>query len=136
MVLKKCGPSIGYDDDAMSRRDAVLGALASSGGAYRVGGSGEVQGVAQCVGDLSLGECQDCVSEAIGRLKSDCGGAVYGDMFLAKCYARYQTGSAHSVYSKAHHGKLAHFTTSTTKMFPLIWFTVSILLVMSVCDTV
>ena len=106
MVLKKCGPSIGYDDDAMSRRDAVLGALASSGGAYRVGGSGEVQGVAQCVGDLSLGECQDCVSEAIGRLKSDCGGAVYGDMFLAKCYARY------NIYFKAHHGKLVHFTTS------------------------
>ncbi|KAF3953243.1 hypothetical protein CMV_021293 [Castanea mollissima] len=105
VVLKKCGPSIGYDDDAMSRRDAVLGALTSSGGAYRVGGSGEVQGVAQCVGDLSSGECQDCVSEAIGRLKSDCGGAVYGDMFLAKCYARYQTGSAHSVYSKAHHDK-------------------------------
>lgn len=93
MVLKKCGPSNGYDTDAISRRDAVMAALASAGGPYRVGGSGQVQGVAQCVGDLSLGECQDCVSYAIGRLKSDCGGAVYGDMFLAKCYARSQTGT-------------------------------------------
>lgn len=107
MVFKKCGPSTGYDTDSMSRRDAMLAALAGSGGPYRVGGSGEVQGVAQCVGDLSLGECQDCVSEAIGRLKSDCGGAVYGDMFLAKCYARYQTGSSQDYsshdYSNAHH---------------------------------
>lgn len=93
VVLKKCGPSNGYDTDAISRRDAVMAALASAGGPYRVGGSGQVQGVAQCVGDLSLGECQDCVSYAIGRLKSDCGGAVYGDMFLAKCYARSQTGT-------------------------------------------
>lgn len=104
VVLKKCGQSIGYDTDAMNRRDAVLAGLATGGGPYRVGGSGDVQGVVQCTGDLSLGECQDCVSEAIGRLKSDCGGADYGDMFLAKCYARYQTGGAHH-YTKEHHEK-------------------------------
>ncbi|XP_024027485.1 cysteine-rich repeat secretory protein 60 [Morus notabilis] len=104
VVLKKCGPSVGYDVDGLARRDAVLGSLAGSGGLYRVGGSGDVQGVAQCVGDLSFGECQDCVSEAIGRLKSDCGQAVFGDMFLAKCYARYSTDGAH-YYSKTHHDK-------------------------------
>ena len=106
VVLKKCGPSVGYDTDGLGRRDAVLASLAGSGGPYRVGGSGDVQGVAQCVGDLSFGECQDCVSDAIGRLKSDCGQAVFGDMFLAKCYARYSTSGAH-FYSKAHSGKLA-----------------------------
>ncbi|KAL6285150.1 hypothetical protein ACE6H2_009540 [Prunus campanulata] len=104
VVLKKCGPSIGYDTDGMGRRDSVLAALVGSSGPYRVGGSGEVQGLAQCVGDLSLSECQDCVSEAIGRVKSECGGAVYGDMFLAKCYARYSTGGSNS-YSKGHHDK-------------------------------
>lgn len=104
MVLKKCGPSIGYDADGMGRRDSVLAALVGSSGPYRVGGSGEVQGLAQCVGDLSLSECQDCVSEAIGRVKSECGGAVYGDMFLAKCYARYSTGGS-NFYSKGHHDK-------------------------------
>lgn len=103
VVLKKCGPSVGYDSDGMSRRDSVLAALVGSGGPYRVGGSGDVQGLAQCVGDLSFAECQDCVSEAIGRVKSECGGAVYGDMFLAKCYARYSTGGAH-FSSKMHHG--------------------------------
>ncbi|KAK3030591.1 hypothetical protein RJ639_039677 [Escallonia herrerae] len=102
VVMKKCGPSVGYKSDVMNRRDAVLGSLGGSGGLYRVGGSEDVQGVAQCVGDLSVGECQDCLSEAIGRLKSDCGGAVFGDMFLAKCYARYSTSGAH-VYTKNNH---------------------------------
>ncbi|XP_034706037.1 plasmodesmata-located protein 7-like [Vitis riparia] len=102
VVLKKCGPSVGYEAERMGRRDAVLGSMEASSGGYRVGGSGDVQGVAQCVGDLSVGECQDCVSEAISRLKSDCGTAVYGDMFLGKCYARYTTAGAHT-YAHPNH---------------------------------
>ncbi|PIA36187.1 hypothetical protein AQUCO_03400240v1 [Aquilegia coerulea] len=92
VLLKKCGPSYNQED-LMSLRDAVLAGLASGGGPYRVGGSGKVQGVAQCVGDLSGAECQDCVAEAIGRLKSECVAAVSGDVFLGKCYARYSAGS-------------------------------------------
>ncbi|XP_017240444.1 plasmodesmata-located protein 7 [Daucus carota subsp. sativus] len=103
VVLHKCAPSIGYDTDLMNRRDAVLRSLGGSGGPFRVGGSEDVQGMAQCVEDLSAGECQDCLKEAIGRLKSDCGGAVYGDMFLAKCYARFSTSGAHA-YAKSNHG--------------------------------
>ncbi|XP_076933627.1 plasmodesmata-located protein 7-like isoform X1 [Bidens hawaiensis] len=103
VVMKKCAPSVGYDPEVMGRRDAVLARLGTStGGLYRVGGSADVEGVAQCVGDLSSGKCEDCVTEAIGRLKSDCGGAVFGDMFLAKCYARYSTSGAHA-YAKSHH---------------------------------
>lgn len=102
VVLKKCGPSVGYEAERMGRRDAVLGSMEASSGGYRVGGSGDVQGVAQCVGDLSVGECQDCVSEAISRLKTDCGTAVYGDMFLGKCYARYTTAGAHT-YAHPNH---------------------------------
>ncbi|CAH1429819.1 unnamed protein product [Lactuca virosa] len=103
VVMKKCAPSVGYDPEVMGRRDAVLASLGSSSGLYRVGGSADVEGVAQCVGDLSNGKCEDCVTEAIGRLKSDCGGAVFGDMFLAKCYARYSTSGAHAYASSHHH---------------------------------
>lgn len=116
VVLHKCAPSIGYDTDLMNRRDAVLGSLGGSGGPFRVGGSGDVQGMAQCVEDLSTGECQDCLKEAIGRLKSDCGGAVYGDMFLAKCYARYSTSGAHA-YTKSNHG---HSHSDGEKTFAII----------------
>ncbi|XVF02896.1 hypothetical protein REPUB_Repub04eG0214400 [Reevesia pubescens] len=99
VVVKKCGPLISSYSDALSRRDAVLGYLGASDGTYkpfRVGGSGNLQGVAQCVGDLSSSECQDCLSEAIQRLKTDCGAAKWGDMYLAKCYARYSEGGDHS----------------------------------------
>ncbi|CAL1390799.1 unnamed protein product [Linum trigynum] len=99
VVLKKCG---GYDASggaSAARRDAVLDYVAAGGGkAYRVGGSGgDVYAVAQCVQDLSGGQCQDCVSAAVGVLKSDCGAAAaWGDAFLGKCYARFSEGGAHS----------------------------------------
>ncbi|XP_042494443.1 plasmodesmata-located protein 6-like [Macadamia integrifolia] len=96
VVVKKCGPPVDYQSDVVSRSDAVLNGLASEGGYFRVGGSGEVQGVAQCVGDLSGNQCQDCLSSAIGRLRSECGAAAYGDMYLAKCYVRYSTTGGHS----------------------------------------
>lgn len=108
VVMKKCGPSSGYNLDEMNRRDAVLGSLIGGGGVglYRVGGSQDIQGVAQCVGDLSMGQCQDCLSEAIKRLKIECGGAVFGDMFFSKCYARYSTSGAHDYAPKPNHGKI------------------------------
>ncbi|ONI31803.1 hypothetical protein PRUPE_1G331900 [Prunus persica] len=99
VVIKKCGQSIGFDSDVLTRRDAVLGYLGTGDGTYRpyrVSGSGNVQGVAQCVGDLSPSECQDCLSEAIAQLKSGCGPSAWGDMFLAKCYARYSQGGYHT----------------------------------------
>ncbi|KAF8026868.1 hypothetical protein BT93_F3380 [Corymbia citriodora subsp. variegata] len=102
-VLKRCGPSDGYDADAMGRRDAVLASLVSAGGPYRVGRSGKVLGMTQCVGDLSTGQCQDCTGEAIGRLKGECSTGAYGDVFLGKCYARYSTNGA-QLFSKGNDG--------------------------------
>ncbi|PSR91047.1 Cysteine-rich repeat secretory protein like, partial [Actinidia chinensis var. chinensis] len=96
VVMKKCAPSIGYDSDALTRRDSVLDGLAAGGQYFRVGGSGKLQGVAQCVQDLSVSECQDCLAEAIGRLKSECGPSAWGDMFLGKCYARYSVRGDYS----------------------------------------
>ncbi|KAG6401142.1 hypothetical protein SASPL_137987 [Salvia splendens] len=61
-------------------------------------GSGVLSGVAQCVGDLTAGQRQDCVEEAIRRLKAECG----GDMFLGKCYARYTTSGAQN-YARSNH---------------------------------
>ena len=105
-AMKKCGPSDGDDADRMGRRDAVLAAMSGgSGGPYLVGGAEGVSGVAQCVGDLTAAQCQDCVAEAIRRLKAECGGAVFGDMFLGKCYARYSTNGAHAYNTQPNHGE-------------------------------
>ncbi|KAA8529016.1 hypothetical protein F0562_033496 [Nyssa sinensis] len=89
VASKNCGPLIGYDSDSLTQRDVTLNCLAAGGQYFRTGGSGNVQGVAQCVQDLSLSECQDCLTEAIGLLRSECASAQWGNMFLVKCYARY-----------------------------------------------
>ncbi|CAJ1936807.1 unnamed protein product [Sphenostylis stenocarpa] len=99
VVTKKCGPSVGLTSDALTRRDAVLAYLQTSDGAYktfRTSGYGDFQGVAQCTGDLSPTECQDCLSDAIQRLKTDCGPSTWAEMYLAKCYARYSESGSHS----------------------------------------
>ncbi|EPS70601.1 hypothetical protein M569_04162, partial [Genlisea aurea] len=90
VVVDKCGAATGANDaDAAGRRDAVLSYLTSGDQYYRVAGAARVQGVAQCVQDLSVGECSDCLSDAVGMLKTECVSASWGDVFLAKCYARY-----------------------------------------------
>ncbi|XP_049392860.1 plasmodesmata-located protein 6-like [Solanum stenotomum] len=89
IVTHKCGPSIMDDSDMMTRNDGVLTYLSSVGQYFRVVGSGKIHGVAQCTQDLSMSECDDCLSEAIRRLKSECGSSPWGDMFLSKCYARF-----------------------------------------------
>lgn len=92
VVYSKCGPSIAGESDVLTRKDAVLSYLTGAGQYFRVGGSGEVQGMTQCVQDLTTGECQDCLSEAIQRLKNECGDSAWGHMYLGKCYARYSEG--------------------------------------------
>lgn len=103
VVMKKCAPSDQYNSDSLTRRDAVMGYLTAGGQYFRVGGSGNVQGMVQCVQDLDMSKCQDCVSEAIGRLKNECGTAPWGDMYLAKCYARYSESGYHSGSGKRFH---------------------------------
>lgn len=97
-VSSKCGAS-SYEWELLSRRDAVLAYLSGGGQYFRVGGSGKVQGMAQCIQDLSMEECQDCLSEAIQRLKTQCQASPWGDIFLAKCYARYSLAQAPYSYS-------------------------------------
>nr|GEU59827.1 cysteine-rich repeat secretory protein 12-like [Tanacetum cinerariifolium] len=89
-VLKRCGPSVGYNSDALNLIDSALGYLIAGNGLYfRAGDYGRIQGVAQCVQDLSESDCQDCISEACGRLRSECQTSTWGDMYLGKCFIRY-----------------------------------------------
>uniref|UniRef100_A0A7N0ZUH5 Gnk2-homologous domain-containing protein n=1 Tax=Kalanchoe fedtschenkoi TaxID=63787 RepID=A0A7N0ZUH5_KALFE len=90
VVVKRCGPT------GLGPSEQVLEYLAGQPGLYRVGAVGKNKGVAQCVGDLSVGECQDCLADAIGRLRSECGGARWGDVFLVKCYARFSGSGDHA----------------------------------------
>jgi len=92
VLFKKCGGTPG-DSGGVAMRDSALGALvaaaAPEGGGYRAGGSGAVQAMSQCVGDLAAKACSDCVSAATAQLKAGCGYATAGEVYLGKCYARF-----------------------------------------------
>ncbi|KAG8391639.1 hypothetical protein BUALT_Bualt01G0208300 [Buddleja alternifolia] len=87
---KKCSPTRRGNDDVefLRRRDGVLGDLQAAVG-FRVSVTGAVEGYAQCLGDLSAADCSDCLGEAVAEVKSLCGSAAAGDVFLAQCYVRY-----------------------------------------------
>ncbi|KAL8224412.1 hypothetical protein R6Q57_019887 [Mikania cordata] len=89
-VCRRCGPLISYNSDVLNRIDGALAYLVGGTGQYyREGDFGSIEGVAQCVQDLSLSDCQDCLSEACGRLRTECETSNWGEMYLGKCYIRY-----------------------------------------------
>ncbi|XAR54140.1 hypothetical protein NMG60_11029154 [Bertholletia excelsa] len=90
LKYSKCSETKSGDADFFHRRDDVLDYLgATTAEEFRVSRSGLVQGFAQCVGDLNVGDCSACLSEAMTRLKSLCGDAVAAEVFLGECFARY-----------------------------------------------
>lgn len=74
----------------------MLEGLAAGGGTYRVATAAYVKGMAQCVGDLSAGECTDCVTQAGQTLRGVCPGSEWAEAYLGKCYARYGMGGGYS----------------------------------------
>ncbi|KAF3791047.1 Cysteine-rich repeat secretory protein 15 [Nymphaea thermarum] len=88
MVYSKCSKSSTNDAQFFTRRDDVLGDL-QSGKGFKVSSASSVQGYGQCLGDLSSSDCTPCLATAVDRLKTVCGPAMAGDVYLAKCYARY-----------------------------------------------
>lgn len=109
LMAKRCGPqsSTEYGSDMMARRDEVLDKLATEAELYREGEAAYVRGVAQCVGDLTAGECSDCVSHAGATLRGVCPGSAWGEVYLGKCYARFAAGGAQA-------GGWEHASTSST----------------------
>ncbi|KAK9060204.1 hypothetical protein SSX86_020908 [Deinandra increscens subsp. villosa] len=89
-LSKRCGPAMGYNSDVSNRIDVALANLVGGNGQYfRDSDYGSIQGVAQCLQDLSLSDCQDCLLEASGRLRSECATSTWGEMYLGKCNIRY-----------------------------------------------
>ncbi|KAG6521383.1 plasmodesmata-located protein 7-like isoform X2 [Zingiber officinale] len=112
VLYKKCGAAAGagYGPDQIGIRDAALASLTGRGngptaGGYRVGAAGYVQAAAQCVGDQSASQCDDCVAVAAAQLRAACGYAVAGDAYLGKCYARfwYNRNGAYNDEADYHH---------------------------------
>ncbi|GFP97902.1 cysteine-rich repeat secretory protein 15 [Phtheirospermum japonicum] len=88
---KKCSAGgDGGDGEFLRRRDGVLADLQGGAAAgFGVSAAGAVEGYAQCLGDLAAADCAACLGEAVVEVKSLCGAAAAGDVFLAQCYVRY-----------------------------------------------
>lgn len=101
MVYKKCSlKTMEIDLDFLKRRDDVLSQLASSGlGFFRVSGGLGVEGYGQCLGDLSEGQCRQCLEEAARKMKVLCGASAAGDVFLGKCSIRYWAHGYYGFYT-------------------------------------
>lgn len=90
LLYKKCSPS----SNNMNRNNSIsamaaMQAARPEGGTYRSAAAGDVQAMSQCVGDLDVKECADCVSNAVAQVLNICGGAGSGEVYLGKCYVRY-----------------------------------------------
>ncbi|KAG9452416.1 hypothetical protein H6P81_005320 [Aristolochia fimbriata] len=95
LVHKKCSPKTSEEEEFFRRRDDVLADL-QAGTGFRVSSLGMVEGIAQCLGDLSSEDCSKCLGEAVAKLKNVCGSAVAADAYLSQCYARYWASGYYS----------------------------------------
>ncbi|XP_078173831.1 plasmodesmata-located protein 3-like [Carex rostrata] len=91
LLFKTCG-SGGGGGDFEVRRDTAFAQLESGIG----GGVGfyatqyqSVYAMAQCEGDLSSGDCAECINQAVQKSEVECGGASSGQVYLDKCYISY-----------------------------------------------
>ncbi|KAK4476506.1 hypothetical protein RD792_015662 [Penstemon davidsonii] len=85
---KKCSNSDNNDVEFLRRRDDVLADLQGAM-SFRVSATGAVEGYAQCLGDLGGSDCSGCLADAVMKVKSLCGSAAAGEVYLGQCYVRY-----------------------------------------------
>lgn len=92
MLFKTCGTG-GAGGDFEMRRDtafaALEGGVATSSGGFVATSYQAVYAMAQCEGDLSTGDCGQCVTQAVQHVEVECGGAPSGQVYLDKCYISY-----------------------------------------------
>lgn len=92
LLYKKCGPTSGGGPGFAERRGAAFAALeggfAGGGGFYATSYEG-VYVVGQCEGDLGSEDCGKCVKSGVERGEVECGGSVFGQIYLHKCFVGY-----------------------------------------------
>lgn len=114
--FKKCSGNGGNDGEFLRRRDDVLADLQGAVG-FRVAAAGAVEGYAQCLGDLEAADCSACLADAVMKVKSLCGSAAAGDVFLGQCYVRYWE----SGYYDSSSGNSFSFSEEEIQIFIMIY---------------
>ncbi|KAK1302204.1 Cysteine-rich repeat secretory protein 12 [Acorus calamus] len=92
--LQLLGCFIRYDNSSfVGTQDKGL-VLKRCGGSVANNGGGDYG--AQREGVLTGITCGDCLGDAVGTLRSACGDAVSGEVYMVKCYARYWATQAYA----------------------------------------
>ncbi|XP_064976861.1 plasmodesmata-located protein 3 [Musa acuminata AAA Group] len=91
MLYKTCGS--GRDGGGFEvKRDTAFSQLQSGvagGQGFFATSYASVYAMAQCEGDLSAGDCSECVAQAVQKSEVECGAAASGQVYLDKCYISY-----------------------------------------------
>ncbi|CAL9780784.1 unnamed protein product [Musa acuminata subsp. burmannicoides] len=91
MLYKACG-SGGGGGGFEVKRDTAFAQLQSGvagGQGFYATSYASVYAMAQCEGDLSAGDCSECIAQAVQKSEVECGGAASGQVYLDKCYISY-----------------------------------------------
>ncbi|KAL5990343.1 hypothetical protein ACLOJK_011243 [Asimina triloba] len=89
MLYKTCSRSqASFEEKRDTAFAAVQGGIAAGNGFY-VTTYGSVFAIAQCEGDLSAGDCGECVKEAVQQAQAECGSSTSGQIYLSRCYISY-----------------------------------------------
>ncbi|XP_022874745.1 cysteine-rich repeat secretory protein 3-like [Olea europaea var. sylvestris] len=93
LLYKVCGSTqasgAGFDDRLNSALDEITKSVGSGNSGFYTGEYESVYVLGQCEGDLSSGDCVNCVKNAIDRAKSECGTSISAQIYLQECYISY-----------------------------------------------
>ncbi|XP_009621526.1 plasmodesmata-located protein 2-like [Nicotiana tabacum] len=92
LLFKVCGSTQASGTGFSDKLETALGEISkgvSSGNGFYAGGYQSVYVLGQCEGDLESGDCVNCVKNAVGKAKSECGNSISAHMYLQQCYISY-----------------------------------------------
>ncbi|KAG6606349.1 Plasmodesmata-located protein 2, partial [Cucurbita argyrosperma subsp. sororia] len=93
LLFKICGSiqavGSGFEERRNTAFEMVETGVKNSGALFYTGSYRSLYVLGQCQGDLSGGDCSDCVKTASERANSECGYAISGQIYLNKCYVSY-----------------------------------------------
>ncbi|KAL5996861.1 hypothetical protein ACLOJK_007784 [Asimina triloba] len=93
LLFKKCSSALGNFEEKRDTAFAAVETGVTGGSGFYATTYGSVYAFGQCEGDLSVGDCGQCMKEAAEKAGVECGQSVAGQIFLNRCYLTYRYGS-------------------------------------------
>ncbi|XP_002526550.2 plasmodesmata-located protein 1 [Ricinus communis] len=90
LLYKICGSTqasgTGFEEMRNSALDAMIDGVKNG---FYTGNYQTVFVLGQCEGDLSSGDCGNCLKSAVESMKDQCGDSTSGQVYLHKCFISY-----------------------------------------------